>query len=181
MRLSQGRTILVGAAIVALGITSATAGIAADEDRTVEDAPVADFEARTSNIDAPVEDLESEEVEGDATTIVITSDVLFETGSATLTDAAKDHLGAVADKLKGAAGTINVDGYTDSRGSDSFNQKLSKKRAKAVVAELKKSLPDADFAATGHGEDDPVEPNQKDGKDDPEAMTKNRRVTIEYH
>lgn len=185
MTVPMRRSLVIGAVTVALGLTGAgfvgpNTALRAESSRTVGDAPVADIEAPVGDIEAPVEDIESETVEGESTTITITSDVLFEFDSATLTDAAKDHLETVADKLRGAAGAISVDGYTDSAGSSDYNQKLSEKRAEAVVDELKKNLPDAEFEATGHGEKDPVEENQKDGKDDPDAMAKNRRVTIEY-
>lgn len=144
------------------------------------EAPNSNIVPEGTGIVAEVEDIESTEINGDTTTVVINSDVLFDFDSAELTDEAKDYLDSMSSQLDSATGTIAVDGYTDDKGSPDYNQKLSEKRADAVVKELQKSLPDAEFEATGHGEKDPIADNQKDGKDDPQGMAKNRRVTISY-
>jgi OOP family OmpA-OmpF porin len=63
----------------------------------------------------------------------------FEKNSADLTEDAKVNLSAFAEALKSeslAAVRFSVEGYTDASGSDSYNQNLSEKRAKSVVAYL---------------------------------------------
>lgn len=63
-------------------------------------------------------------------------------------------------------------GYTDSKGTEKYNQKLSEKRAAAVKAELEKEGIAADrLTATGKGEADPVATN-----DTKEGRWLNRRV-----
>lgn len=67
-----------------------------------------------------------------------------------------------------------VEGNTDSRGSDAYNQKLSEKRAQAVVAYLvSKGVAANRLTAVGRGEGNPVAPNDNDAN-----MAKNRRVDL---
>ena len=60
-----------------------------------------------------------------------------------------------------AVGVVNVDGYTDSIGTDQVNIPLSQARAASVVHALKPLVGGAavTFQATGHGSSDPVAPN----------------------
>ncbi len=76
---------------------------------------------------------------------------------------------------------MRIDGYTDAKGSDAYNQGLSERRAEAVrrwfVAN--EGLQEVKFAAKGFGAKNPVAPNTKpDGSDDPNGRQKNRRVEI---
>lgn len=83
--------------------------------------------------------------------------------------------------LEGASATlkrypevnIEVAGYTDSRGSDSHNQKLSERRAQAVLQYLKDSGVTNTLTATGFGEQDPIASN-----DNEEGRRQNRRVVL---
>ncbi len=69
---------------------------------------------------------------------------------------------------------VRVEGHTDSRGSDAYNQKLSQKRAEAVAAYLTAGGIAAErLSAVGYGESAPVAPN-----DTAENMYKNRRVDL---
>ncbi|HIF9550653.1 TPA: OmpA family protein [Photobacterium damselae] len=73
------------------------------------------------------------------------------------------------------AAQIYVVGYTDSRGSEAYNQKLSVKRAEAV-AEALRSVMNVDgsrIIAEGRGESNPVASN-----DTAEGRAQNRRVEI---
>ncbi|HIF9178756.1 TPA: OmpA family protein [Photobacterium damselae] len=73
------------------------------------------------------------------------------------------------------AAQIYVVGYTDSRGSEAYNQKLSVKRADAV-AEALRSVMNVDgsrIIAEGRGESNPVASN-----DTAEGRAQNRRVEI---
>jgi len=132
------------------------------------------------NLDGSVEPLKTEKHSGGKTSVTINSDVLFDFDKATLTAAAKTTLDGMTGKLGKAKGAIRVDGYTDSKGSNSYNLDLSKRRADAVRAYLAGKLSGKTLSATGHGEADPVAPNTKGGKDNPDGRAKNRRVTIRY-
>ena len=61
------------------------------------------------------------------------SDVLFDTAKHTLRPAAREKLAKVAGIISGHPGLrLAVEGYTDSVGSDDYNQKLSEDRGTAV-------------------------------------------------
>ncbi len=79
--------------------------------------------------------------------------------------------------------TARVDGYTDSKGSSSYNDRLSQRRADAVATALRRALSGAAprLRTVGHGEEDPVAANQtEDGEDNPRGRAKNRRVTVSF-
>ena len=88
----------------------------------------------------------------------------------------------LADLLREKArGPVSVKGYTDAKGKDDYNRKLSEKRAAAVKTWLvaRENLGQLKYATTGYGPRDPVAPNTKpDGSDNPEGRQLNRRVTI---
>jgi outer membrane protein OmpA-like peptidoglycan-associated protein len=70
--------------------------------------------------------------------------------------------------------TVSVNGHTDDVGSDSYNQKLSERRAQAVRDYLVKAgLPAEIFSVEGHGKALPL----VRGRDDA-ARAKNRRVEL---
>lgn len=72
---------------------------------------------------------------------------------------------------------IELSAHTDSKGSDSYNQKLSEARAKSVVAYLvSKGIEPARLEAKGYGESKPIAENMINGKDNPEGREKNRRT-----
>ena len=76
---------------------------------------------------------------------------------------------------------VKLEGHTDSRGTEEYNQKLSETRAEAVRQYLIKDSASekAKILATGYGEVKPVAPNTtKDGKDNPEGRAENRRVEV---
>src|SRR5205085_11388956 len=65
--------------------------------------------------------------------IVSMSDVLFDTGKYSLKPGAREKLAKVAGILLAYPGlNIEVDGFTDSIGSDASNQRLSENRATSV-------------------------------------------------
>lgn len=68
---------------------------------------------------------------------------------------------------------VKIDGYTDSVGPDDYNQKLSQRRAQAVVDTLVKQhgIEAGRLQAVGYGEADPVASN-----DTAEGRAENRRV-----
>jgi outer membrane protein OmpA-like peptidoglycan-associated protein len=115
--------------------------------------------------------------------IELAADVLFDFDKSTLRPTARDALHQAAsiihDNAKGT--TVRIDGYTDSKGSDPYNQRLSDRRAESVRNWFvtKEGLKDVNFATKGYGAKNPVAPNTKpDGSDDPDGRQKNRRVEI---
>ena len=112
-------------------------------------------------------------------TIVI-RDVHFEFDSAKLTTADKIKLDTIVTRLKKEAPSarLRVTGHTDSVGSDTYNQKLSDRRAHSVVEYLiSNGIARSSFVSVlGAGESQPVADNKTaDGR----AM--NRRVEIQIN
>jgi outer membrane protein OmpA-like peptidoglycan-associated protein len=107
--------------------------------------------------------------------IVNMSDVLFDFGQFTLKPGAKEKLAKISGILLGHPGlTLEVDGHTDSVGSDAVNMKLSEARADTVRAYLVAQgvSPDT-VSAHGFGKDQPVATN-----DTAAGRQLNRRVEI---
>ena len=66
--------------------------------------------------------------------------VLFATGSTAISSQARSQLQDIAAKAKGIKGyLVSVIGYADTTGNPEINQKLSERRAAAVIAYLQKS------------------------------------------
>ena len=107
--------------------------------------------------------------------VVTLSDVLFDTGAATLKPGADLALGRVADFMQQNPNTkLIVEGHTDSVGSDTYNEGLSQRRADAVRAALISRGIQSDRVETvGRGEGFPVASN-----DTQEGRQQNRRVEI---
>jgi outer membrane protein OmpA-like peptidoglycan-associated protein len=88
----------------------------------------------------------------------------------------------VADVIKQyPSATVLIEGYTDSKGSDSYNLRLSDRRAVSVKDWLLKKggVKPRRMTTRGWGEANPVAPNTNpDGSDNPEGRQKNRRVEI---
>ena len=110
--------------------------------------------------------------------VVITLDgqVLFVTGKAELLPIARDRLNQVAKSLKELDDDklVSIEGFTDSRGADDMNQRLSQDRANAVRDYLSsQGVKPEKLRAIGRGEANPVASN-----DTPEGRANNRRVEI---
>jgi outer membrane protein OmpA-like peptidoglycan-associated protein len=76
---------------------------------------------------------------------------------------------------------VAIEGHTDAKGADAYNQTLSEQRAAAVKQWLvaNAQVNGANIATRGWGKTRPVTHNTKpDGSDDPEGRAKNRRVQI---
>ena len=73
---------------------------------------------------------------------------------------------------------VKVDGHTDSKGSDAYNEALSMRRANAAKEYLVEQGIDPEKILTkGYGESSPIAPNENpDGSDNEEGRAKNRRV-----
>ncbi len=79
-----------------------------------------------------------------------------------------------------ASGRVAVVGHTDAVGSTAANLQLSLARAQAVVTALTPQVPGLQLVASGKGETEPVAVETVEGKDDPAARARNRRVAITY-
>jgi outer membrane protein OmpA-like peptidoglycan-associated protein len=114
--------------------------------------------------------------------IDLAADVLFDFDKAEILPKAQQTLAQAAQIIRERAkGVVRIEGYTDAKGSDSYNQKLSEQRALSVKTWFvnKEHLREVQFATQGFGAKNPVVPNNKpDGSDDPEGRQKNRRVEI---
>lgn len=133
------------------------------------------------NLAGKVQDLQVKETDLEIR-IELAADVLFDFDKADIRadsqNALKQAADIVRDKAKGAA---RVEGHTDGKGSESYNQKLSERRANSVKDWFvkKEGLKNVKFSTRGFGAKNPVAPNTKpNGSDDPEGRQKNRRVEI---
>ena len=67
---------------------------------------------------------------------------------------------------------VEIQGHTDSRGSDSYNERLSDQRARAVLEYLvSKGISESRLTSRGYGESRPLESNSTD-----DGRARNRRV-----
>ena len=120
-------------------------------------------------------------VSGTELRLNIPDQVLFDFDKSTLRPEAQSTLQAVAAAARRAGDLpVRVEGHTDAKGAEAYNQRLSEARALAVEAWLQGAgLPDARVSARGFGPRNPVAPNTTpDGRDNPEGRQKNRRVEI---
>jgi outer membrane protein OmpA-like peptidoglycan-associated protein len=109
------------------------------------------------------------------------SDVLFAYDSAKLATGADAALSRTARIIaEGGPGPITITGYTDGKGEDDYNLKLSQRRAEAVADWLAgHGVAESRITTRGRGKANPVAPNTKlDGSDDPVGRAHNRRVEI---
>ena len=113
-------------------------------------------------------------------TIGLSGDYLFEFDQFVLTPSAQEALLSVLALYEEYGGTlVEISGHTDSKGSDSYNQDLSEKRAAAVSTWFSENGIDPDMiTALGYGETRPVANNEIDGADNPDGRSLNRRVDI---
>jgi len=107
--------------------------------------------------------------------VVSLSDVLFDVGKATLKEGAVANVRKISAVLKQYPNhQISVEGYTDSQGSDAFNQKLSEDRAGSVKqALIEGGVDPVLISSKGLGKASPVASNET-----AEGRQANRRVEI---
>ena len=139
----------------------------------------------TSEVQVTVEQLVSE-LKGQkterGTLISLPGDILFDFDKSDIRADARpvlEKLALLIDKLPEAP--VAIEGHTDSKGSDSYNQSLSERRALSVRDYLTGNfdLARRDMQTVGFGESRPVAPNSApDGTDDPAGRQLNRRVEV---
>ncbi len=107
--------------------------------------------------------------------VVTMADVLFATGKYNLRPEARERLARLSGIVASHPGLVlQVEGHTDSVGSDEFNQKLSEQRAEAVRDYLiSQGLDQGTITAVGLGKTMPIADNTT-----AEGRQKNRRVEI---
>lgn len=106
-----------------------------------------------------------------------TTNVFFDTGKWALSDQARSDLCTAASQAEATNNAlILVVGYTDSVGSEDYNQVLSERRANSVINHLQQKCrwqPYRMLTPTGMAESDPLASN-----DTPEGKAQNRRVSV---
>jgi outer membrane protein OmpA-like peptidoglycan-associated protein len=110
-----------------------------------------------------------------ADSIIVLSEVLFETNSYYLREELYPTLDSIANYLrKETKSTTTVSGHTDNTGKESYNLELSSQRAEAVAEYLlDKGIDPERVNFVGLGSSIPIQSN-----DSPEGRRKNRRVEI---
>lgn len=124
----------------------------------------------------PGADIDAIAAVGSAIRFELASNVLFDFDKSDLKPGAASALDALLDKLKTvSAQSIRIGGHTDSKGSDTYNQSLSERRAESVVRVLRERRPGFSgvLSAVGYGETEPVADNSTD-----EGRARNRRVEV---
>jgi outer membrane protein OmpA-like peptidoglycan-associated protein len=113
--------------------------------------------------------------------INLSGDILFDFDKADLRPAAEPVLAQVVILIqKYPRARVLIEGYTDAKGNQPYNFKLSDRRAVSVKKWLAtKGIPANNIATRGWGSAKPIAPNSKpDGTDDPDGRQKNRRVEL---
>jgi outer membrane protein OmpA-like peptidoglycan-associated protein len=104
--------------------------------------------------------------------------ILFATGSATISAQGKQQLQAIAEKARGTKGyLIGVSGHADTTGDSLANQKLSERRADAVIRYLQRHAnvqPYRILSTVAVGDIQQISNN-----DTPQGRAANRRVVVQ--
>jgi OOP family OmpA-OmpF porin len=117
-----------------------------------------------------------EKVDKNGCPATINLHINFPTDSAVIPASLDSLMSKYADFLKTNTNySAKIVGYTDSRGSASYNKKLSERRAKSVMNDLiKRGVNPAQLSAIGMGEENPIATN-----DTAEGRAQNRRIEAE--
>ena len=130
-------------------------------------------QAQLANTQQQLADLQAKKT--DRGVVVTLGDVLFDTGQASLKPGADLALNRLATYLTNNPDTkILIEGHTDSRGSDDYNEALSERRAQAVATALEsRGVSASQIQTRGLGKSFPVATNAT-----PEGRQQNRRVEV---
>lgn len=176
---------LAGLAAIAVGAVLLAGASANAQGTSDAQRRVLPIERRTSTIIRRVNsisgDVRTEETP-DQVEVTLAADVLFAFDQADLSPAAAAKIGELAAQLTAEGqDPVTVVGYTDAKGTDTYNADLSQRRAAAVRDALTAKAPGFTYTVEGRGAADPVAPNTNDdGSDNPAGRERNRRVTITF-
>jgi outer membrane protein OmpA-like peptidoglycan-associated protein len=146
---------------------------AAEADRAKAEAAQAN--AQLAQTQQELADLKAKQT--DRGMVVTLADVLFDTGQSTLKPGADLTLDHLARYMRDNPHTrILIEGFTDSVGTDAYNDALSQRRADAVAGALmRRGVPEDTVRAIGRGKSYPVATN-----DTSAGRQQNRRVEIVF-
>jgi len=130
-------------------------------------------QAEASRLAAELENVKTAQT--DRGLVLTLNDVLFDTGRSELKSGSARTIDQIAQFLNAhAERRVQVEGFTDSQGSDAYNQDLSQRRADAVAnAIIQRGVEAQRVRALGYGEAYPVATNDNAG-----SRQLNRRVEI---
>jgi len=130
-------------------------------------------ESRASALAQELSDMQAKKT--DRGMVLTLGDVLFDTGKAELKSGAMTNVDKLADFMRqNTERVVQVEGFTDSVGSDDYNMDLSQRRAGAVrEAILSRGISSDRVRARGYGKQYPVA-----GNDNAAGRQMNRRVEI---
>ncbi|KAA9338422.1 OmpA family protein [Hymenobacter busanensis] len=112
---------------------------------------------------------------GEGIKITFASGILFAKNSSTLTAAAQENIGTLAETLKKYGDTnVLIEGHTDNTGSDAINDPLSVRRAQAVANyAMNQGVESSRFEVKGYGSHQPIADNTTEA-----GRSQNRRVEV---
>jgi outer membrane protein OmpA-like peptidoglycan-associated protein len=154
-------------------------------DQAAQDAAAANQQAAQANQDAAAANLEAARLQAEVDQLKATptprglvltlGDVLFDTGRAELNPGAGRKLDQLAQFLvEHKERRVQIDGFTDSIGTEAYNDDLSRRRADAVKSALTSRGVDSSRISTeGYGKSYPVANNNDSG-----GRQLNRRVEV---
>jgi len=156
-RLGPRRFVAIQATVVNVG--GLTAGVTASVQQVRQ--AMQDLGAKETDLEVHVE---------------LPADVLFDFDKADIRADAASALASVATIIRAyPSGSAALEGHTDAKGDDTYNQRLSERRAESVRRWLadKERIDDGKLSARGWGERRPVATNDTD-----QGRQKNRRVEV---
>ncbi|WP_020208045.1 OmpA family protein [Gilvimarinus chinensis] len=145
----------------------------AQEEALAAQARADQMSERAKKLELELENISTEKT--DRGLVLTLGNILFEVDKATIKAGSQRTLERVADFLREYPDRdVMIEGFTDSTGSESYNQDLSERRARSVQDTLvSNGVSAARIKTRGYGEAHPVASN-----DNPSGRLQNRRVEI---
>ena len=143
------------------------------QQRNAASQQAADMQAQAANLQAELDKMKAKQT--DRGIVLTLGDVLFDTGRAELNPGAATMMDQLAQFLtQHPDRRAEIDGFTDSVGSDAYNEELSQRRANAVKAALvTRGVDPTRINTQGYGKAYPVASNTDSG-----GRQLNRRVEV---
>ena len=143
------------------------------QQRNAASQQAADMQAQAANLQAELDKMKAKQT--DRGIVLTLGDVLFDTGRAELNPGAATKMDQLAQFLtQHPDRRAEIDGFTDSVGSDAYNEELSQRRANAVKAALvTRGVDPTRINTQGYGKAYPVASNTDSG-----GRELNRRVEV---